>query len=102
MRVVKPKTVKEYGRNFPDAAASLMGWLKAVREAQWRSIDDVRESYSHADAVKVASGHVVTVFNIRGNRYRLIVAIHYKWGMLYVLRFLTHAEYDKAAWKQQL
>jgi mRNA interferase HigB len=52
--------------------------------------------------VEVKSGHVVTIFNIRGNRYRLIVAIKYEWSMVYVLRFLTHAEYDKDQWKEQL
>jgi mRNA interferase HigB len=62
----------------------------------------VRKAYPHADAVEVSSGNIVTVFNIRGNRYRLIVAIKYEWAMVYVLRFLTHAEYDRDKWKDQL
>jgi mRNA interferase HigB len=51
----------------------------------------------------VSSGNPVVVFNIRGNKYRLIVAIHYRpSGRVFVLRFLTHAEYDKEKWKAEL
>jgi mRNA interferase HigB len=102
MRVVKPKTVREYARIHPDAGQALLVWLKAARLADWNSIRDVRIMYPHADAAQVASGRVVTVFNIRGNRYRLITGVNYKWGMVYVLRFLTHAEYDKEKWKAEL
>jgi mRNA interferase HigB len=58
--------------------------------------------FPHADAVKVASGRDVIVFNIKGGRYRLIVAIHFNRGMVFILRFLTHAEYDTDQWKGQL
>jgi mRNA interferase HigB len=102
MRVVKPKTVREYAEQFPDAHDQLMLWLKVTRAADWNNIVEVRKAYPHADAVKVASGHIVTVFNLRGNRYRLIVAIKYEWSMVYVLRFLTHADYGKNKWKDQL
>jgi len=63
---------------------------------------DVRKTFPAADAVRVANGRVVTVFNIGGNHYRLITAIKYQWGIVYVLMFLTHAEYDKDLWKQRL
>ena len=79
-----------------------MAWLKAARGANWRSLQDVRRTYGNADGVRVASGNTVTVFNVGGGKYRLIVAINYRWGMVYVLRFMTHAEYDKDQWKAQL
>ena len=50
----------------------------------------------------MASGSTVTVFNIRGNKYRLLVAIHYNRQRVYVLRLLRHAEYSKGLWKDQL
>ena len=50
----------------------------------------------------VKSGRVVTVFNLCGNHYRLIVAIHYNTQLVFILRFFTHAEYDKDAWKASL
>jgi mRNA interferase HigB len=62
----------------------------------------VRRAYPHADAVKVRSGSDVIVFNACGNNYRLLSAIHFNRGKLYVLRFMTHAEYSKQRWKDQL
>jgi len=102
MRIVKPARVREFATAHPDAAPALHAWLKSARNADWRSIRDVRATYRHADAVAVKSGRTVTVFNVCGNKYRLIVAIHYNWSMVYVLRFLTHAEYDKDFWREQL
>jgi len=102
MRIVKPARVRESRTAYPDADLALAAWLKVARNAQWSSIRDVRSAYPHADAVSVRSGRTVTVFNVSGNKYRLILAIHYKWSMIYVLRFLTHAEYDKGKWKEQL
>ena len=102
MRVIKPKTVREYAAHYPDAQDPLLLWLRAARAADWNDLLEVRKTYPHADAVRVASGNIVTVFNVRGNRYRLIVAIKYEWAMVYVLRFLTHADYNKDKWKEQL
>jgi len=102
MRVVKPSRVREYAALYPDAASSLLAWLRIAKRGRWRSIPEVRAQLPSADAAKVASGRIVTIFNIGGNKYRLIVSIHYPWSMLYVLRFVTHAEYDKNAWKETL
>jgi mRNA interferase HigB len=102
MRIVKPSRVREYAKNHADVAASLLAWLRVAGRAKWQSIRDVRQTYPHADAVKAASGRIVTVFNFGGNKYRLIASIKHQWSMVYVLRFLTHAEYDKDKWKDQL
>jgi len=76
--------------------------MEVVRQAEWRSLAEVRRTYAHADAVKVGSGKIATVFNIAGNDYRMITAIHYNTGVVYTLLFLTHAEYSKDRWKKQL
>ncbi len=55
---------------------------------------EVRRTYPHADAVKQ-----YTVFNIKGNDYRLISKIEYRLGLIFVKEVLTHAEYDKGNWK---
>ena len=102
MRVVKPSTIRRFADEFPDAANALEGWLKVTRAADWQNIQDVRRQIPNADGVVVESGNTVTVFNIRGGHYRLIVSIKYQWRMVYVLRFLTHREYDKDQWKEQL
>jgi mRNA interferase HigB len=85
-----------------DAAVALSAWLTNAKLATWRNISEVREVYPHADPVEVESGRTVVVFNIRGNRYRLITAIHYNRQVLYTLKFMTHAEYSKDHWKETL
>ena len=102
MRIITRKRLREFAKLYPDAADSLQKWHDVVHEAQWENLQDVRRVFPHADAVTVASGNTVTVFNIRGNKYRLIVAIHYNTQRVYVLRFLTHADYSRDFWKGDL
>ena len=63
---------------------------------------DVRRDFPQADGVMVRSRRIVTVFNIRGNNYRLITAIHYQPQRVYLLRFYTHADYDDSGWEDTL
>jgi mRNA interferase HigB len=56
---------------------------------------DVRKTYSHADFVDP-----YTVFNIKGNNYRLVVKIEYRWQLIFVKHLLTHAEYERGGWKK--
>jgi mRNA interferase HigB len=102
VRVVKPSRVREYAKQYPDASPSLMAWLKSARNTNWKNLQQVRLTYGSADGVTVRSGKTVTVFNIGGNKYRLVVSIHYAWAMVYVLRFMTHAQYNKDKWKAEL
>lgn len=82
--------------------ASVESWLLVTKHARWQHLADVRRVFPHADAVQVASGNTVTVFNIAGNSFRLITAIHYRSQRLFILRLLTHAEYSKKTWRQEL
>lgn len=102
MRIISEARIHDYCRQYADAAESLRSFLAIARRAEWRHLQDLRSTYSHADAVLVESGKTVTVLNVRGNRYRLILAIHYNTGRVFVLRFFPHAEYDKGSWKRQL
>lgn len=86
-------------RKHADAADWLARWIDVATHAAWKSITDVRRSYPHADGVKIASGAVVTVFNVRGNSYRLLTVISYHRQVVRVLDVLTHAEYDREKWK---
>ncbi len=102
MRIITRKRLREFAQNYPDAAEPLARWEQLVRAAAWTSLQDVRRAFPHADAVAVESEKIITIFNIGGNKYRLIVAIHYNTQCVYVLRFLTHAEYSKDLWKKNL
>jgi mRNA interferase HigB len=99
MRIIKEPTVRRFWGIHPQAETPLRQWLAVAKAATWRSIQDVRLAFPSADAVQVASGNTVTVFDIAGNRYRLITAIKYRWQMVYIRDFLTHAEYSSQRWK---
>ena len=101
MRVIKPATLRGYWGKHRSARRPLEEWLVKAQAARWRSIDDVRKTYPHADAASVASGATVTIFNIKGNAYRLITAIHYNSGIIFIRDFMTHAQYSKSQWKER-
>ncbi len=102
MRIIKPGTIRTYWRRHPAAQASLEEWLVRTRAGQWNTLIDLRKTFPSADAVRVASGRSVIVFNIAGNRYRLVTAIHFHTKLVYVLLFLTHAAYSQDTWKDHL
>lgn len=102
LHIIKEKFLREAAPPRSKAGKWLEAWIAVVRLADWGSIRDVRMTYPSADPVKVASGRNVTVFNVCGNDYRLIVAIHYNKRRVYTLDFMTHAEYDKNTWKNDL
>lgn len=102
MRIIKPKTIEAWAGARAGAKASISNWMAVVQAAKWTGFADVRQTFGSADQVKVASGRTVIVFNIAGNRFRLIAAVHYGSGIVFALRFLTHAEYSKDKWKDEL
>ena len=102
MHVVAPPTLLEFARQHSDAATVLLIWLRTAKAADWASLENVRQFYPTTDPVKVASGRIVYVFNIKGNSYRLVTAIHFNRRRIFILRFMTHAQYSKDFWKSQL
>ncbi|NES76255.1 MULTISPECIES: type II toxin-antitoxin system HigB family toxin [unclassified Okeania] len=77
-----------------DVQKQVNAWYATVKSAKWKNLEEVRRIYRDAEAV----GNF-TVFNIKGNSYRLIVGINYENQTMYYKYFLTHAEYDKNKWK---
>ncbi|MDY6803413.1 MAG: type II toxin-antitoxin system HigB family toxin [Cyanobacteriota bacterium] len=77
-----------------DVETQINAWYATVKNANWKNLEDVRRIYRDAEAV----GNF-TVFNIKGNSYRLIVGINYENQTIYYKYFFTHAEYDKNKWK---
>jgi len=95
MRVISKKRLLQMASVYADAAEPLRAWNANALDATWRSIVDVRLTYPHADFVDP-----YTVFNIKGNTYRLIVKIDYRIACIFIKQMLTHAEYDKGDWKK--
>jgi mRNA interferase HigB len=79
----------------PDVAEEVASWFKTAAAAHWDSIQDVRQSFPDADQIGEA-----LVFNIRGNRYRLIATVFYPARTIYLNALLTHKEYDREEWKK--
>ena len=94
MRVISRKRLLEAARAHADLSAPLDAWYRVVKQANWKKLEDVRRTYPRTDAVEQ-----YTVFNIKGNDYRLIAKIEYRLGLIFVKKVLTHAEYDKGTWK---
>lgn len=96
MRVVNEPVVARFIRKHADARLWLENWLTVARSARWQTIQDVKRAYPAADGgVKVASGAKVTVFDVGGNKYRLVTDIAYAIGTVIILELMTHAEYSK-------
>ena len=100
MRIANAGILAKAVRRHPDAASALRAWRKTVEDAAWANITQLRFVYPSADGVTVRSGAIVTVFNIRGNRYRLLAFIVYPVQLVTIIGLLTHAEYDKGDWKK--
>ncbi|MFA6288616.1 MAG: type II toxin-antitoxin system HigB family toxin [Opitutaceae bacterium] len=101
MRIITRKRLDAAAQKHAKAASTIYHWHAVASKAVWRSLVDARKTFPHADQVKVTSGRLVTVFNLT-NAHRLITAIHYNRQCIYILKVLTHAEYDKNGWKTTL
>jgi mRNA interferase HigB len=102
MRIVTEPFLKAMATRFPQAASWLRAFVTNARAANWKNIIDLRQTYPQADAVTVRSGGTVIVFNVAGNKFRLMAAIHFNVQTIFTLRFMTHAEYSKNHWKDDL
>lgn len=104
MHIISLKKLLEAGKRYGEQlAAPLDSWYRIAKRARWESLEDIRRTYRHADGVIVGKGirkRVYTVFNIGGNDFRLITEIFYDDETVLVRHVLTHAEYDKEAWKK--
>jgi mRNA interferase HigB len=94
MHVISYRRLREFSKRHADCRDGLDDWFKVANRANWSNLVEVQSVFPKAEAV----GNF-TVFNIRGNNYRLIVSIDYEKQVIFVKYILTHAEYDKENWK---
>lgn len=95
MHVISPKRIKQFIAAHPGAdLAALDRWYRQAKQAEWHTFAEVRADFPSADVV----GRFV-VFNVGGNKYRLITEINYRSETLFLRAILTHAEYDQDTWK---
>jgi mRNA interferase HigB len=96
MRVISHKKIQDFTRKHAASRKPLEVWHKIVKHTNFGSFSDLRKTFGSADQVGK-----FTVFNIGGNKYRLISAIHYNRSILYIREILTHEEYNDNAWKEK-
>jgi mRNA interferase HigB len=99
MRVISLKLLRDFWQRYPDAERPLRHWYKSALQADWQNLQEVRGLYPHADGI-TSTKETLTVFNIGGNKYRLIARIRYDHQLVNVRAVLTHREYDAGSWKE--
>lgn len=95
MHVISRKRLNEFAKTYPNSKTSLAYWYELMKRNNFSGFIELRGIFPSADQVGK-----LTVFNIGGNKVRLIAAIHYNRRKVYVRSVLTHAEYDEERWKE--
>lgn len=95
MHIISKKALQQFWERHPDSKNSLSRWLKIMEKTNFASFNELRTAFPSADKV----GDLI-VFNIAGNKCRLIASVHFNRGKVYIRHVLTHPEYDKGAWKE--
>lgn len=95
MHVISRRALREFWTRYPDSKQPLNRWFKLLEKQDFNHFAELRSVFPSADRVGD-----FTVFNIGGNKYRLIASVHFNHRKIYVRQILTHAEYDKGRWKK--
>lgn len=95
MHVITRKRLNEFANLYPDTKNALVQWYEIIKRHEFTSFVELRKLFPSADQVGK-----LTVFNIGGNKIRLIAAIHYNRKKVYIRAVLTHTQYDKDGWKE--
>lgn len=96
MHIVTRKRLLEFGDEYPESQSALDRWYRIMKHNDFSSFYDLRKVFPSADKVGK-----LTVFNIGGNKIRLITAIHYNRKVVYIRHVLTHKEFNLGKWKEQ-
>ncbi len=94
MHIISYRLLREFKVKHADCSDAIDNWYKVANKADWSNLIEVQSVFSKAEAVSN-----FTIFNIKGNKYRLIVSIDYEKQVIYIKYIFTHAEYDKEEWK---
>lgn len=90
MRIIAISQLKNFWKKHPDSEQSFLAWIDEARIAEWKTPTDVKEHFATASILKSRR----VVFNIKGNDFRLVVAVAYRFGAVYIKFVGTHKQYD--------
>jgi mRNA interferase HigB len=96
MHIITRKRLLGFAKKHPDCNTALESWYKIVKHTKFNSFAELKQTFPSADRVGK-----LTVFNIGGNKARLIAAINYNTSRVYIRYDLTHKEYDRGSWKEK-
>ena len=95
MHVISYKKIRQFSTVHKDSEVPLRAWYSIVKKAKWQNLAELKQVYSSADLVDR-----YLVFNIKGNKYRLIARVVFRSQTVFVIAILTHEEYDLGKWKE--
>ncbi|EPL08614.1 type II toxin-antitoxin system HigB family toxin [Pseudomonas sp. CF161] len=90
MRIIAISHLKAFWEKYPDSEQAFLAWIDEAKTAHWSTPAQIKDQYRSASILKSRR----VVFNIKGNDYRLVVAVAYRFGALYIKFVGTHAQYD--------
>jgi len=94
MHLITKKRLKNFYEKEKQAEQPLLAWYRIVRNSNFGNFAELRKTFPSADQFGSC-----TIFNIGGNKYRLITVIHYNTGKVFIRKVLTHKQYDQGKWK---
>ena len=95
MHIISKKALREFWEQYPDSETPLRRWFRIIDKNDFRNFAELRATFGSANVVDD-----FIVFNISGNKYRLVVVIHFNRGKVFIRQVSTHAEYDEGEWKR--
>jgi mRNA interferase HigB len=95
MRIVGTGQIVEFIQKYPDSRSSLTAWKQAIEVNYFKHFPELKQTFNSVDYVRP-----YTIFNIAGNKYRLISLINYRIALVAIENILTHSEYDRGKWRK--
>jgi len=95
MHVISRKVLRLFWERHPDSQSTLARWFKVMQHTEFHTFNELRATFPSADKVDDW-----IVFNIGGNKYRLMASIHFNRGKVYIRHVSTHQEYARGGWKR--
>lgn len=103
MNVISRKKLREFYESKPERkkhASAFNDWFKIARRARWQNYQDTKATFGQTDIAAGRTGRTATIFDIGGNKYRVIAHVDYRRQTVKIEAVLDHQEYDKGLWKQ--
>ena len=95
MHIISKKKIEQFSKKYSNSRVPLLEWYKVIKNVDIQNHTELQSLFPSADLVGRK-----TVFNIGGNKYRLIVRVNFLYKKVFILHILTHAEYDRGKWKE--